>query len=98
VLLEPLPLELLPLLELFEELSLLPVFEVPPPVTAPPPGSADDPILPPIPAAILTMPETLLTVLVPIDALDPVVIVLPPPAQGLLPGGKVELIPCTQAS
>jgi hypothetical protein len=79
-------------------LSLLPVFEVPPPVTEPPPGMADVPILPPIPAAMLTMPDTLLTVLVPIAAFDPLVIAPPLPAQGLLPVGAAELIAWTQSS
>ena len=97
VLLLPLLLEEELLLELFELLSLFPVFEVPPPVT-PPPGTEDVPILPPILAAIPTIPDTLLTVLVPTVTFVPVVIAPPFPAQGLLPGGAVALIWATQAS
>ena len=53
----------------------------------------DDPILPPILAAIPTIPDILLTVFVPIAAFDPVAIAPPLPAQGLLPAGAAALIP-----
>jgi hypothetical protein len=64
----------------------------------PPPGIEEDPILPPMFAAIPTMPDMLLTVFVPIAAFDPVAIAPPFPAQGLLPTGAAALMPCTHNS